>query len=189
MRKQKIAIWMVVLLSLSLSCFAQEVDPLDPFAFRNEPQTLDAEDPDKLKSAEDLLREAMLLQQEDHLLDSRTKLLKALKKAPKDFRIHIALADYYTRHVGHFRLALKYAKQAERLFIARMGKPPYPAGARNELFHGDILMLVSQARLNLDDYQGALDKLQEFEDYGYASSRLAASKAWILRLRLARCMR
>lgn len=159
---------------------AQEYDPLDPFSYRDQSTLFETDDPDEHKSAEDLLREALLLQQDEHLLDSRTKLLKALQKDPRDFRIHIALSDYYTRHVGHFRLSLKYGKQAEKLFLERAGSPPYQPESRNDLYHADILMLLSQARLNLDDYQGALNTLDKYEQLGYASSRLPASKAWIL---------
>lgn len=169
-----------LVLSSSLPVGAQEYDPLDPFSYREQATLFETEDPDENKTAEELLREALLLQQDDHLLDSRTKLLKALHKDPRDFRIHIALADYYTRHVGHFRLALKYGKQAEKLFLERAGNPPYQPESRNDLYHADILMLLSQARLNLDDYQGSLDTLAEYERLGYESSRLPASKAWIL---------
>lgn len=177
------------LIHFALTCFllspavvAQEADPYDPFTYsgRSAFESDADQDVDEFKTVDELLREAMLLQQGEHLLDSRTKLLKALEKDPKDFRVHVALADYYTRHVGHFRLALKYTKQAQNLFTEKYGPPPYPATSLSNAYHSDMLLLLSQARLNLDDYSGALDALFEFERLGYESPSLPASKAWIL---------
>ena len=88
-------------------------DPLDPFDYFGS-EELNATD-DKDKSAEELVRESLTLFQTEHLLDARTKLLKALQKDPENIRAHYFLAGYYLSSVGHYRLALKYAKRALEL--------------------------------------------------------------------------
>lgn len=153
-------------------------DPLDPFDTFQDDSTDDARDDEK--TADELIQDAIILQQDDRPLDARTKLLKALSKDPRAFRAHILLADYYLRHVGHFRLALNYVKQAQALFEAEYKKPPYSSDPIAQSLHGDLLNLLSQARLNLDDYQGALDALNDFESYGYYAEWLPSSKSWIL---------
>ncbi|MEZ4754948.1 MAG: hypothetical protein R3A13_11700, partial [Bdellovibrionota bacterium] len=46
--------------------------------------------------------------------------------------------------------------------------------------HAHMLYIYSQARLNLDNYQGALDILDEYESYGYFHDWYPGSRAWIL---------
>jgi tetratricopeptide (TPR) repeat protein len=157
---------------------SQILDPFDPFDIWGTEELLGPQD-DTNKSAEELLREGTLLLESEHLLDARTKLLKALKKAPDDYRIHLMLSSYYLVHVGHYRLAMKYIKRAEELFEQKHGQPPY---SRQDLQyqHGNILYYISQIRLNLDNYQGALDALDRYNALGYYSDWYAGSRAWIL---------
>lgn len=143
------------------------------------PVFLLAQNDDANKSAIELLYEAYDLQASGRLLDYRTKLQKALKVDPKEIRVHMSLADYYLRHVGHFRLALKYTKAAERILYQEYGKPPY-FYKYTQALHADILSLLSQSRLNLDDYQGALDALREFKKLKYPGDWVSSSEAWIL---------
>jgi tetratricopeptide (TPR) repeat protein len=163
---------------------AEPADPNDPFEFSDELQglsegiTTDA-NADKDKSALELLLEARVLTMDKRLLDARTKLLRALEKDPTEYRAHVMLSAYYLTEVGHFRLALKYAKQAEALFYQKHGKPPYTT-LEQQAFHGDLLNLISQVRLNLDDYPGALSALDEYAKWGYHSDSYAGSRAWIL---------
>jgi Tfp pilus assembly protein PilF len=152
-------------------------DPLDPFDYFGS-EELNATD-DKDKSAEELVRESLTLFQTEHLLDARTKLLKALQKDPENIRAHYFLAGYYLSSVGHYRLALKYAKRALELAEKKHGPPPY-SDPRVQLDHSTILTYISQIRLNLDNYTGALETLDEFVSYGYYDESTAGSRAWIL---------
>lgn len=136
-------------------------------------------DEDANKSAIELLYESISLQSEGRLLDSRSKLLKALKKDPREIRVLMSLGDYYLRHVGHFRIALKYIKSAQKILIEDYGKPPYFYSYTRAL-HGDILSLLSQARLNLDDYEGALIAIKDYKKNEYPGEWVSSSEAWIL---------
>jgi tetratricopeptide (TPR) repeat protein len=168
---------LLVFVSTPNYSLGQGYDPFDPFSFSAE-NTTDIADEDK--SLEDLLRESLSLQGQDLVLEARSKLLVALKKYPKDFRPYFLLSDYYLSHADHFRLALKYARQSLRVFEAEKGKPPYLNDYEAKTWHGDILGMISQARLNSDDYTGALDELNEFEKLGYAAPWFHSSKAWVL---------
>jgi Tfp pilus assembly protein PilF len=166
------------LLIVSINCvYAESSDPYDPFEFGS--FEVDKSTPDEQKSVEQLLLEATILLNDERPLDARTKLLIALKKDPKEFRIHMMLAGYYIQHVGHFRLAIKYTKMAIDLFEEKNGKAPY-TDSQTQAIHAQLLNLLSQARLNLDNYQGALDALNEFESLNYYASWFPGSKAWVL---------
>jgi Tfp pilus assembly protein PilF len=157
--------------------WAEVPDPLDPFNpyFDNPAGPTD----DALKSARELVNEASGLFVDERPLDARTKLLKALEKDPGYYQAHMLLAGYYIQHVGHFRLALRYIKQAQALFEKKNGTPPYSSYlAQNE--HKQILYLLSQARLNLDDYQGALATLDQFNSHGYFEEWYPGTRAWVL---------
>lgn len=151
-------------------------DPLDPNDYPYLEEQLEA---DEDKTADQLIQEAELLFVEERLLDARTKLLLALKKDPKNYQAYSMLAGYYLIHVGHFKLALRYIKQAQKIFEEEFGPPPY-----TDLFlqstHAHHLHLLSQARLNLDDYKGALKALDDYEAYGYYQSWYPGSRAWVL---------
>ena len=168
------------------SSYTQDSDPLDPFSFRRAATPAPDFDPslsheaDKNRNVDDLLDEASrLLEQEERPLDARTKLLTALQRAPHDYRPYMLLCAYYMDVVGHFRLALKYALRAMQLFTAANGKPPYE-NLISAYQHGHLLYLLSQSRLNLDDYQGALSTLDQYASYGYYRDWYAGSRAWVL---------
>lgn len=154
-------------------------DPLDPFAQDSSSISTTDEHADDNKTIEELLWEANILLDDQRLLDGRSKLLKALQRDPKEYRTYMMLAGYYMQHVGHFRLALKYTKQALTLFEAKNGKPPF-TDTRLRAEHAQLLYLLSQARLNLDNYQGSLDVLDEYTSYGYYSIWYPGTRAWVL---------
>lgn len=175
----------VVVIPLSLtvciltSSFAQ---PLLPDV--SDPWGNDAEDPSEMapsdKTAEELTEEAeSLLSDDGHLLEARTKLLNALRKNPSYYPAYVSLSYYYLAHVSHFRLAMKYIKAGERLFREQNGDPPY-LNPVIESRHAQILYLLSQARLNLDDYSGSLAVLDEIQSRGYLTPSYAGSRAWVL---------
>lgn len=155
---------------------AQGLDPFDPFDL-SAPTIDDSKDDEK--SANQLMVEAQELFADQRLLDGRTKLLKALKKDPRDYRVHLMLAEYYSINVGHFRLSLKYIKEALRLFESEYGQPPYATDIVKRL-HAQLLYVLSQARLDLDDYPGALAVLDQVESYHYNASWYPGSRAWVL---------
>lgn len=155
------------------------LDPFDPFEIPDLWDSMSSEKDDS-KSADELLQEALyLLETEERLLDARTKLLKALKKGPQMWKIHYVLSGYYFSHVGHFRLSMKYIKRAEELFTAKHGPPPY-RDETTQFEHSNILYYISQIRLSLDNYQGALDALDEYSRLGYSAAWYPGSRAWIL---------
>jgi tetratricopeptide (TPR) repeat protein len=134
---------------------------------------------DDQKSAAELYAEGSLLLMDERLLDARSKLLKALAKDPKFYKVHILLAGYYTSHVGHHRLALRYIKQASELFKEQHGLPPYSA-ADIRLEHAQILYMLAQIRLSLDEYEEALKILDSFESAGYFGGWYPGTRAWVL---------
>lgn len=154
------------------------LDPLDPFDLFSFDE-LENTTSDNDKSAEDLIREAALLLSTERPLDARTKLLKAIQKDPKAYRAYYLLSGYYIVHVGHYRLALKYIKRALELFEQEHGPPPYSSQTL-QMEHSNLIYYLSQARLNLDNYQGALDALDEYYALGYRGEWYAGSRAWIL---------
>jgi len=168
---------LVVLLALPVPALPEVHDPFDPFDFRRN-ITVD-EDADKDKSIPELLLEAEYLLQDDRPLDARTKLLRVLQRDPTEYNAHILLAGYYIIHVNHFRLALKHVKQAQSLFTEKNGPPPY-YDVFQQAEHGRLLYLLSQARLSLDNYQGALDTLDEYSSYGYSAGWYTGTRAWTL---------
>lgn len=166
-----------ILFTVSRAVRADVPDPLDPFDLGAK----DQEDvlSDESKSADDLVFDAGILLQQERPLDARTKLLKALQKEPKNLQAHLLLASYYMVHVGHFRLAFKYVKRAQEIFEELHGKPPYnDYVVRTQ--HARLLYLLSQARLNVDNYQGALDVLDEFSSLGYYDDWYSGTRAWVL---------
>ena len=141
------------------------LDPLDPFDIFSFDE-LSPSTSDNDKTADELVRDAGRLLSTDRPLDARTKLLKAIQKDPKAYRAYYLLAGYYIVHVGHYRLALKYIKRAEALFEEQHGKPPY-ASQTLQMEHSNLIYYLSQVRLNLDNYQGALDALDDYYALGY----------------------
>lgn len=131
------------------------------------------------KSAEELTNEAEELLEGEHLLEARATLMNALRKDPSYYPAYLNLGFYYMAHVAHFRLAMKYIKAGERLFLEQNGPPPYSSRS-TEARHAQILYLLSQARLNLDDYSGALAILDDIKARGYITQSYASSRAWVL---------
>lgn len=167
-----------LLLSLAaLNLRAEIEDPFDPFDFRF-PGAVETENDDD-KNAEELIDDARFLLLDKRPLDARTKLLKALKKDPEDYQAHLLLSHYYSEHVGHFRLALKYTKQAQALFQKRWGPPPY-TDFKLQNDHARLLYSLAQGRLNLDNYAGALEVLDEFSGYYTYAEWYHGTRAWIL---------
>ncbi len=145
----------------------------DPFDLN---PTTDNRD-DQEKSVETLIREASVLIY-DQPLTARSKLTVALKKDPRSILALNMLGNYYMTNVGHYRLALKYFKKAEKILFEDFGKPPY-VDYRQQLLHSEILRQLGAVRQNLDLYQQALDNLNEYESYGYSDPYLQSSRAWI----------
>lgn len=134
---------------------------------------------DDSKTAPELVREANYLFLDEKPLEARVKLFKALEKDKNYYPTYILLGEYYIEHVGHFRLALKYIKRATELFYEQKGQPPFDdAEIINE--HARLLYLLTQVKLNLDDYQGSLQVLDEFTSFGYFGNWYPATRAWIL---------
>ncbi|RME59628.1 MAG: hypothetical protein D6780_04810 [Candidatus Dadabacteria bacterium] len=152
-------------------------DPLNPF--ENFAQKEEEQDSDKNKSAEELIKEAEDLFLREQPLDARTKLLKAVRKDPSNYRAYTLLAGYYLVHVGHFRLALKYINKALSLFKKKNGEPPYDNWV-TIVEHARILQLLGQIKLNLDKYEEALQVWDKFEKLGYWQEWYPSSKAWTL---------
>lgn len=167
----------ILLFTSVFLAYAEVIDPLDPFSMPFEIST--DEESDKSKSAQELIGEAEILLDGERLIDARTKLLRALQKDPKSYRAHMLLAGYYMVNVGHFRLSLKYVLQAMKLFEEVEGKPPY-TDLKKRTIHGQLLYLLSQARLNLDNYSGALQVLDQFVSYGYYAAWYPGTRSWIL---------
>lgn len=136
-------------------------------------------DEDDNKTAPELVREANYLFLEEKPLEARVKLFKALEKDKTHYPTYILLGEYYIEHVGHFRLALKYIKRATELFYEQKGQPPFDdVEVINE--HARLLYLLTQVKLNLDDYQGSLQVLDEFTSHGYFGNWYPATRAWVL---------
>ncbi|HMO02651.1 MAG TPA: hypothetical protein PKD37_03450 [Oligoflexia bacterium] len=167
---------------------SQTADPLDP-TLNFDPFEIESQSENQLtgikesdisgKTNEQVLLDAEILMARGQPLDARSLLLKLLARDPHEQRAHAMLASYYLTEVAHYRLSLKYSKRALELFYEKKGKPPY-FSALDQNEHARLLYLLSQSRLNLDDYQGALDVLDELASYGYFTSWYASSRAWVL---------
>ncbi len=179
-------LFLLLTINLQIKAFAQTSESnnsaflynFDPFANEALSDTND-EQLDELKSADQLITEADYLLEDQRLLDGRTKLMRALKKDPTNYRAYMLLSGYYLVHVGHFKLSLRYIRKAIELFEQKNSKPPY-SDKLTRLEHGQLLYLLSQSRLNLDDYNGSLRILDEFENYGYQAGWYSATRAWTL---------
>jgi tetratricopeptide (TPR) repeat protein len=131
-------------------------------------------------SAEELIQEAEALFRQDHPIDARAKLQKAIKLAPGDFRPHLMLGAYYLTEVGHFRLAFRYISTAEKLFEKKYGSDLDDTLDNSHWReHARILYLLSESYLNLDDYAGSLKVLDRFEKR-YWDTWYPGTRAWVL---------
>lgn len=144
-------------------------------------------DEDANKTADELIQEAQQLFILRQPIDARSKLLKALERAPKDYRPHMFLGTYYLSEVAHFQLAHRYIQAAEKLFEEKYGnetdqldpgsdraKSPFPFRE-----HSRLLYLLGESQLNLDDYAGALKTLDRFEKL-YWDDWYPGTRAWVL---------
>ena len=136
---------------------------------------------DEGKSVDQLLDEAEKLFIREQPIDARTKLLRALKIAPDDFRPHMMLGAYYLSEVGHFRLAYRYSAKALEIFERQNGSDPVVLSEDPDKWrqHARLLLLLGESQLNLDRYQDALSTYERFEK-AYWDAGIAASKAWVL---------
>jgi len=133
------------------------------------------------ESVEELLSDARNLFVQRKSIDARSKLLKALEIAPKDYRPHMHLGEYYLIEVAHFRLALRYLRSAEEFFKTQHGTD-YEAmmmGSGPWRDHANLLYLLAEARLNLDNYKGALSTLDDFGKLYWRNS-YPGTRAWVL---------
>jgi Tfp pilus assembly protein PilF len=164
--------------SLPIAVLAQRLEPSENFASES-PSSFGDTSNDDSKTPEQLTFEGAALLEDQRLLDGRSKLLKALEKDPSFYRAHAKLAEYYMTYVGHFRLSLKYVKRAMDLFFQQNGSPPFEdIFAKSE--HAYLLSLLAQVRLNLDNYEGALQILDEFSSFGYFGVWYPGTRAWVL---------
>ena len=163
----------------SSQAVGQISDPLDTNQIAHE-SNIEAAASDQGKTEEEILSEAFAFQAEDRLLDYRSKLLSLVRFYPKSFMGHLLLSEYYLKSIGHFRLSLRYALKAEALFQEQNGKPPYYNNFFVQSVHSGLLLILSEIKLNLDNYEGALEIIEQMEDFGYYDTNLASSKAWIL---------
>ena len=169
---------LTIFLTCALGANAQSNPPSDLYPDESLTSAIDNTD-DANKSAVELFTEGSMLLMDERLLDARSKLLLALQKDPRFYKAHILLAGYYTSHVGHFRLALKYIKRAEELFREEVGPGPYNS-PELRLDHAQILYMQSQIRLSLDEYDKALDVLDRFEAAGYFGGWYPGTRGWVL---------
>ena len=130
-------------------------------------------------SFESLLFEAQSLLYSGHPIDARAKLLEAIALKPTEFQPYLLLADYYTRYVGHFRLAYKYAANAEKLFLEQHG-PKETLSFAQQNVHTALLYARSEAELNLDWYETSLSTLNEIEASYPLPEWYPGTKAWVL---------
>ena len=138
------------------------------------------EESDNGASVEELLRDAEDLFILDRPIDARGKLLKALKKAPHDYRTHLMLGSYYLAEVGAFKLAYRYLRRAEKLFEDLYGSDRDGSLAQAAWQqHARLLYLLAEAQLNLDKYEASLQTLDRFGAY-YWDDWYPGTRAWVL---------
>ena len=132
------------------------------------------------KSVEELVQEATSLFIAQKPLEARSKLLQAIQVAPDDYRPYLLLSEYYLIEVGHFRLAFRYIKKAEELFVEKHGDNDTKKLPKHLWqAHASILYLLAESHLNLDDYEGALEQLDRF-GAKYWKPSYPGSRAWVL---------
>ena len=129
---------------------------------------------------ETLLTQAQLDFVSGHSIDARNKLLRSTQLAPTDFRPQLLLGLYYLSEVGHFPLAEKYLVQAHTLFAASWGSElDGSIKAEAQQTNSRILGLLVEAKINLDQYEQALDILDRFNQT-YTADWFPSTKSWVL---------
>jgi hypothetical protein len=134
---------------------------------------------DDKKDFETLLDESRAMFVSDRPIDARSKLLKALKLKPEDYRPYLGLSEYYLSKVAHFELAYRYAKTAEEKFEKQYGSDK--AGTLDNSVwqeHARLLYVLSEAQLNFDRYQDSLETLERFAAR-YWDTWLPGTMAWV----------
>ncbi|MCC6934063.1 MAG: hypothetical protein IT292_12565 [Deltaproteobacteria bacterium] len=129
---------------------------------------------------ETILEQAQLDFVAGHSIDARNKLLHSFTIAPADFRPHLLLGIYYLSEVNHFQLADKYIMRAHQLFAAAWGSELDDSiKAEAHMMNSRILGLMAEAKVNLDEYDPALQIIKRFEAT-YEADWVATTKAWVL---------
>jgi len=136
--------------------------------------------PTSTDSVEGLLAEAQLLFIERRPLDARAKLQQALQLAPEDYRPNFYLGVYYLTEVGHFQMSDRYLSRAEELFKQKYGSElDGTLKAEGWRQNAKLLQYLTEVKLNLDDYQGALKYADRFGNT-YWDDWYPGTRAWIL---------
>lgn len=158
-------------LALSSNCLAQVGQSTNDFSLLP---------PSSGESVESLLAEAQALFMEKRPLDARAKLQRALQIAPDDYRPNFYLGVYYLTEVGHFQMADRYLSKAEELFKQTYGSElDGTLKAEGWRQNAKLLQYLTEAKLNLDNYQGALDYADRFGNT-YWDEWYPGTRAWIL---------
>ncbi len=137
------------------------------------------EDTGEEKDFETLMSEARMLILNQHPIDARAKLQKALALRPDDYRPYLLLGQYYLSEVGHFKLAYRYILSAEEHFYQKYGIGDGDVISSQSKEEANILYLKSEAELNLDKYSDSLITLDRFGKK-YFADWLPGSRAWVL---------
>lgn len=132
------------------------------------------------ESVESLLAQAQALFMEKRPLDARAKLQQAMQLAPEDYRPNFYLGVYYLTEVGHFQMADRYLSKAEELFKQTYGSElDGTLKAVGWKQNAKLLQYLTEAKLNLDNYQLALDYADRFGNT-YWDEWYPGTRAWIL---------
>lgn len=144
------------------------------------PRELKAEIGQPSEKFEELLEEAQELFLSKRPIDARAKLQQALQINSHDYRPYMYLGSYYLSEVAHFPLAYRYLRQAESLFQEKYGSDLNGTLDHDQWKeHAHLLFLLSEARLNLDDYAGSLKTLDRFGAL-YWDDWYPPTRGWVL---------
>lgn len=133
---------------------------------------------DQSADYETLLLESQSLLMSGRPIDARAKLQQAMGINPNDFRVHMYLGQYYLFEVAHFKLAAKYLRNAEKLFMDAYG-PDEAVPEDKSRYHLMLLYLLSESHLNLDQYEESLATLDRIEGL-YVADWYPGTRAWVL---------
>lgn len=107
--------------------------------------------------------------------EAKKLLQQAIEADDENIEALYLLSGYYLDISSRYRKALQYAERAIKVFKSRYGEPPHSYLVKD--FYRSLLQLLHQCRLSLDDYDGALEVLNEIEN---GPPWLDSSKAWVL---------
>ena len=143
-------------------------------------------DEDANLSFEELVSQAQRLLITGRPIDARAKLQRALRLAPKDYRPHMMLGQYYLLEVSHFKLAYRYLRNAAKLFEDQYGSDLKGNLAPDQQIPQlTLLYLLSEAELNLDKYKDSLNTLDRIEKHPFSVENgipdwYPGTRAWVL---------